>query len=265
MHDDVETPLDRLELLARRLGDRAHAPYSHQRTSAVLLLKDGSWIPGVRVENASFSLVISALQNALTTSVSLRQANILAVALNRPFTRVEIAFLETIGLDLEPLAPSVLSAVEEIDLPFPQDEVSVYHRAPTPHELFDGLILARDVARRAQVPESSFPVGALLQLPDGRLVAGCNVEYEDWMFTLCAERNAISTALSYGLTDFDRMYLTCAKDPYGTPCGACRQVMVEFEPQLELVMDRDAGRPHVVAAENLLPDYFAGTRLRHTF
>lgn len=117
---------------------------------------------------------------------------------------------------------------------------------------------ARRLARRAYTPASNFPVGALLETTDGRFVPGVNVEHEDWARSLCAERNALGTALSYGLSDFDALYLSCPLDPKGTPCGACRQWLVELAPTVTLWMDRDDEPPEPRSPRALLPESFRG-------
>lgn len=84
------------------------------------------------------------------------------------------------------------------------------------------------VAENAYVPYSQFRVGAALLTKEGKVFQGCNIENASFGLTNCAERTAIFKAVSEGHRDF-----TClavygdTKDPI-SPCGACRQVMVEF-------------------------------------
>ena len=92
-------------------------------------------------------------------------------------------------------------------------------------QVLEAALLAAD---KAYVPYSKFRVGAALLTKDGRVFQGCNIENASFGLTNCAERTAIFKAVSEGHRDF-----TClavygdTKDPI-SPCGACRQVMVEF-------------------------------------
>jgi cytidine deaminase len=94
---------------------------------------------------------------------------------------------------------------------------------------------ARSVQARAHVPYSGFKVGAALQANDGSVFVGCNVENASYGLTTCAERVAIGTAVSAGYKSFDRIVVVTDVDPPSAPCGACRQVLVEFGPDMEVV------------------------------
>ena len=88
---------------------------------------------------------------------------------------------------------------------------------------------ARDVASRAYAPYSRFRVGAAVRDADGRVFMGCNVESASYGLTVCAERNAIFGAIaSGGLRPFKSLAVACVDAAGGcSPCGACRQVIVE--------------------------------------
>ncbi|MCY0894720.1 MAG: pyrimidine-nucleoside phosphorylase [Alicyclobacillaceae bacterium] len=106
--------------------------------------------------------------------------------------------------------------------------------AATPESAAPGAsVIAAALAARdhAYVPYSNFPVGAALQLRDGRMVTGCNVENASFGLTNCAERSAIFRAISeYGVAGMDVVAVAVAADTEGpvSPCGACRQVLMEF-------------------------------------
>ncbi len=92
------------------------------------------------------------------------------------------------------------------------------------------LARAREVALRAYAPYSHFRVGAAVQAPDGTIFGGCNVENASYGLTVCAERNAIFTAIAAGATrPFTALAVSCADAAEGacSPCGACRQVIAE--------------------------------------
>ncbi len=120
------------------------------------------------------------------------------------------------------------------------------------------LAAARAVARNAHAPYSRFRVGAAVLACD-RVFCGCNVENASYGLTVCAERNAIFTAVAGGATRIEALALSCIDAPENAasalmmPCGACRQVLAEFGgPSLPVHVDR-VGTTTLGA---LLPDAF---------
>lgn len=259
-------PLERLRQKARTAAEHAHVPYSGAPEAAALLLADGRWVPGARVESASFSLTIPPLLNALATVVAAgrRQGEVAAVALSRPLRPSERALLAVLpGASFEPAGTNACVRSEAAALPSPGDRLTPFLDAALPQDPAAGVALARRVAARAHVPASGFRVGAVLVTSGGRLLPGANVEQaEDWSQILCAERGALGTAVSYGLADGLRaLYLSCPSDPAGTPCGACRQLLVELAPEAVLWMDRAAACAQTARPADLLPGPFNGQAL----
>ena len=73
---------------------------------------------------------------------------------------------------------------------------------------------------------------------------------------------ALATSVAYGLTGFRRLFLSCLHDPKGTPCGACRQLLVELSPEATLWMDRGTAAPEGASPDLLMPRLFQRRRAR---
>lgn len=108
-------------------------------------------------------------------------------------------------------------------------------------------------AKCAYAPYSNFLVGALLVAADGRTFHGCNVENISYGLTICAERGAVASAVSSGCRDFQRIIIAADTEKPVSPCGACRQVLAEFNPDLEVVMTTFAGQTETFRLSELLP------------
>lgn len=83
---------------------------------------------------------------------------------------------------------------------------------------------------KAYAPYSKFRVSAIIETNDGKFIPGVNVENASYGATICAERNAITTAVSMGYKkgDFKKIYVMVSGDKLSTPCFICRQVISEF-------------------------------------
>ena len=83
---------------------------------------------------------------------------------------------------------------------------------------------------KAYAPYSNFKVAAILEMKDGKYIPGVNVENASYGATICAERNAITTAVAMGYKpgDFKRIYVMVSGDKLSMPCFMCRQVITEF-------------------------------------
>ncbi|MEK7767032.1 MAG: cytidine deaminase, partial [bacterium] len=106
----------------------------------------------------------------------------------------------------------------------------------------------------AYTPYSGLHVGAALLAEDGKFYLGCNVENASYSQSMCAERSAIYHAVSRGVKKFRAMAVaTDAKFPI-MPCGACRQVMSEFNHGMTLIAAARSGPARIVTTiRDLLP------------
>jgi cytidine deaminase len=111
---------------------------------------------------------------------------------------------------------------------------------------------ARRAAEQAYAPYSGFRVGAVAVAADGSRFTGANVENSAYGATICAEGNAISSAVAAGAREIDTVAVACidAEDG-GYPCGNCRQLMVEFGVR-RVIVDAPGG-PRVHRLEELIP------------
>lgn len=124
----------------------------------------------------------------------------------------------------------------------------------------DALIhAAREARSQAYAPYSRFQVGAVVLAKDGRVFTGCNVENASYGLCNCAERTALFSAIAAGCRpgDFTHLAVIADCDEPVSPCGACRQVMVELGGgQLVVIQANLRGAVTQVTAAELLPGAF---------
>ncbi len=98
------------------------------------------------------------------------------------------------------------------------------------------LRLANEARQHSYAPYSEFRVGAALLTCSGRIFTGANVENASFGLSICAERNAVFQAVTSGEREFEAIAI-CSDDPAPTPpCGACRQVLMEFSPEMMVLL-----------------------------
>lgn len=117
------------------------------------------------------------------------------------------------------------------------------------------LQLAIEARKNAYCPYSNFPVGAALLCADGSVYTGVNVENASYGLTVCAERVAIFKAASEGKRNFVKLAIVC-NAKHCSPCGACRQVIYEHAPDIEILMGNPAGSFKRTTIKDLLPEAF---------
>jgi cytidine deaminase len=122
---------------------------------------------------------------------------------------------------------------------------------------------ARQAAENAYIPYSHFPVGAALITADGTVFSGCNIENASYGLTICAERSAVSAAVSAGHREILAVAVSAPRKSLTSPCGACRQVLREFVParqDMTVILDDGALGVSVTMGE-LLPRSFGPEHL----
>ena len=119
---------------------------------------------------------------------------------------------------------------------------------------FEALLeQARATRDQAYAPYSRFAVGAALRSKNGRVFTGCNVENLSFGLTICAERNALFSAIAAGEREFDAIAIVAESKEPVTPCGACRQVLAEFAPSLPVCCSNLEGKTFISDLAQLLP------------
>ena len=119
--------------------------------------------------------------------------------------------------------------------------------------LYQAALVARE---KALALYSEFQVGAALQCEDGTMFTGCNIESSSYGLTICAERTALFKALSEGKRKFTRMTIVADTEELAAPCGACRQVLWDFAPHLQITVANLEGKRMSFSLRELLPHPF---------
>jgi cytidine deaminase len=112
---------------------------------------------------------------------------------------------------------------------------------------------ATDAKAQAYAPYSNFPVGAALLTASGEIFPGANIENASFGLTICAERAAVCAAVSAGKKDFVAIAVVSGSEAACPPCGACRQVLAEFNPELQVIMSTTTGHRKEASLSELLP------------
>ena len=115
---------------------------------------------------------------------------------------------------------------------------------------------ALDAFRNAYAPYSGFHVGVALRAEDGRIVPGANVENASYGLSRCAEQSAVQALATAGLRRFDEAVVVTDASTPASPCGACRQILMEFAPAARLFLVNLEGAVRETTVESLLPMAF---------
>ena len=121
----------------------------------------------------------------------------------------------------------------------------------------EDLIKVASLARqRAHAPYSKYKVGAAIRTRRNKIHAGANVENASYGLTVCAERTAVFAAVNAGDKEFDAIAIVIDDDKLPSPCGACRQVLAEFSPNMKVILATTGGLRKATTLTELLPDPF---------
>ena len=120
----------------------------------------------------------------------------------------------------------------------------------------DPVKAAIEAKNSSYSPYSKFRVGAALVTSDNNIFTGANIENSSFSLTICAERVAFVKALTEGAKKFSKVYVATDQTEFVTPCGACRQFMMEFAPELEVILIIADGSQKKYLLKDLIPECF---------
>lgn len=127
-------------------------------------------------------------------------------------------------------------------------------------EIDRALELAKQFRQRAYAPYSNFAVGAVLLTEGGEMFGGANVENASYGLAICAERTAAVSAVAAGQRSFRAIVIAGPPSTTTAPCGACRQFLSEFNPNLTVAYTTASG-VEVTTLDRLLPQSFGPQNL----
>lgn len=115
---------------------------------------------------------------------------------------------------------------------------------------------AREASKRAYSPYSGVKIGAAVLTKGGNIFDGCNIENISYGLSNCAERTAIFKAVSEGEREILALAVYGESEEFTRPCGACRQVMLEFNENMKVIRHGGDGFHEVTTIKKLLPQSF---------
>ncbi|MDR8390510.1 cytidine deaminase [Aliifodinibius sp. S!AR15-10] len=229
------------------LQSRCYTPYSNSPDAVIVQSESGKFFPGIRIENISFPLSITALQCGMVICLSEGEEP-KKLFLPEGYESTEkhldywtnefsLEFVENGQIDGE--ASEILKTSDSINSSL--------------QRLLD----------RSLTPYSQFPVSALLVTSNG-FVTGVNIEFSAWDLGLCAERVALAKALAYGIdtAEINALHLHSRHGDFSSPCGACRQVIVEHLPRIPVCIHHPDGTLSRHFSSDLLPYSFKSDFLK---
>ncbi len=126
----------------------------------------------------------------------------------------------------------------------------------------EALGILKNLITKAYAPYSNFKVAAVVEGENGEFAGGVNVENASYGLTVCAERIATFNYISNGFKNPKKVYLYCDSEDFVTPCGACRQVLSEFNPEMEITVFNNKDDFKTFKLNELLPERFGKENLK---
>jgi cytidine deaminase len=124
------------------------------------------------------------------------------------------------------------------------------------HSSEELVAAAKSARENSYAPFSDFRVGAAIEMEDGEIIAGCNVESASYGLTVCAERVAIWKAISEGKHKIKHLAVVADTEELTPPCGVCRQIIWEFGGNVPVILANLNGKRETVEMKDLLPRAF---------
>lgn len=226
-----------------QLKQHIYSPYSNNDEEWCVVIGDsGTAYTGVRIENISFPLTITSMHGAICSCLGNGDQP------NSFYSGAANEELQTYW-------------VEQYDLnrlPHPPDAIKFYD--PFIKEAGKPDDLLKDLIDSAVTTHSGFPVSALLYTEKG-IVPGVNIEVNSWSLGLCAERLALFRAISFGAVSFQKLKIYAPKGDFSSPCGACRQVLMEWMPDKDVELHHGDNTLSTHKVMHLLPYAFSSSKL----
>ncbi|MCS7249843.1 MAG: cytidine deaminase [candidate division WOR-3 bacterium] len=114
--------------------------------------------------------------------------------------------------------------------------------------------LLKKIVKNSYSPYSQFPVATLL-ITKNNIYSGVNIENVSFSLTICAERVAVFKAISEGEKSFQKLIIYTPTKDFTYPCGACLQVLKEFERDLEIILINNEGKIKKERLKNLIKSF----------
>ena len=122
---------------------------------------------------------------------------------------------------------------------------------------------AQKAKRNSYSPYSKIRIGAAVLTQSGKIFTGCNIENSSFSLAICAERTTLFKAVSESHKKFKTIVIASDKNEFITPCGACRQVIMELAGNIDVILVNGKGKSKATKLATLLPMPFDGKMLRH--
>lgn len=115
---------------------------------------------------------------------------------------------------------------------------------------------AKEVLKNSYSPHSGFRVGSAISGKSGRIYKGTNVEFDALSLTVCAERAALFTGIAGGDRKFTAAAIATSSNEFIYPCGLCRQALIEFNPDMEIILITKNNKIKSFILKEIIPNYF---------